>query len=146
MIKYVLAAFLMLASCGAFATPEPAAASVLDGYTFKAVASLSQLPDAIKTSLGVGREGMTGIAENGQPFNLTDVVDSSLPMRRLASIGRDGDTWLVALEVGGRGYSVQVFLYKAGSLPPTSHWTLRTRPNDLADLLNMLDQSPATKL
>jgi hypothetical protein len=49
-------------------------------------------------------------------------------MRRLLTAGRAGDTWLVALERGGRGYSVEVFLFSEREATPKQKWVLLDRP------------------
>jgi hypothetical protein len=87
-------------------------------YTFQEVRALAGLPPTIKSTLGVGRPGLDGLADRGQSFNVTDMVDDRVPMRRLLSAGRDGDNWIVALERGGRGYSVEVFLFSAHEAAP----------------------------
>jgi len=97
------------------------------------VRTLADLPPTIQAGLEVGRPGLFGVADRGRPFNVTDVVDSKLPMRRFLAAGRDGDTWLVALEEGGRGYSVQVFLFSALEATPKQRWGLLDRPRTLRE-------------
>jgi hypothetical protein len=95
----------------------PLGASALDGpvawrgHSFVPVESISALPPAIRRQIGADAKGIEGVADRGQPFNRTDVVDESLPMRRFAAAGHDGDMWVVALEQGGRGYEVVVTLF-----------------------------------
>ena len=75
--------------------------------------SLRELPAGIQVLLGVGlpsRDG--GIADRGDRFNVSDVLADGLPMRRFALGIVNGDTVLVAVEHGGRGYSVQTLEFR----------------------------------
>ncbi len=111
------------------------------GYTFQEVRALAGLPPTIKSTLGVGRPGLDGVADRGQSFNVTDMVDDRVPMRRLLSAGRDGDNWIVAIERGGRGYSVEVFLFSAHEAAPKQTWVLRDlgdRPTTLAQVVQQM--------
>ena len=102
--------------------------------------SLADLPPLIQAGLGVGRPGLDGVADRGRPFNITDLVDGNLPMRRLLAAGRDGETWLVALEQGGRGYSVVVFLFSSPEATPKQNWVLLERPRTLREVVQRISQ------
>ena len=52
------------------------------------------------------------MAEPGEAFNPTDVVDPRYPMRRLIVIWNRADLWVVATELGGIAYSDPIFLYE----------------------------------
>jgi len=110
------------------------------GHVFQEAPALSDLPVVIRSALGVGLAGLDGVADRDRPFNITDVVDSALPMRRLLAAGRDGETWLVALERGGRGYSVEVFLFSALDATPKQKWVLLERPRTLGEVVQQLSQ------
>lgn len=107
-------------------------------HEFQEVESLSAIPSAIQRQLDLRGGGTPGVAEKGQPFNIADVTDQHLPMRRLLAAGHEGDRWIVALEQGGRGYSVQVFLFVKNE--QRDHWALLSRP---ISLQQVLDQIPA---
>jgi hypothetical protein len=68
--------------------------------------SLRELPAGIQALLGVGLGEEGGIADRGGRFNAGDVVGKGLPQRRFALGAVNGDTAVVAIEQGGRGYSV----------------------------------------
>jgi len=68
--------------------------------------SLRELPAGIQALLGVGLGEEGGIADRGDRFNASDVTGSGLPQRRFALGAVNGDTAVVAVEQGGRGYSV----------------------------------------
>ena len=114
------------------------------GHEFQEVGSLSALPLPIQKRLGVVKPGLDGVADKNQPFNATDVVDSSLPWRRFLAAGRENDVWLVALEHGGRGYNVQAYLLSsAGKL--RRHWVLPGSTTTFQDVVDEVSkvQPPA---
>ncbi|PYR18146.1 MAG: hypothetical protein DMF98_26100 [Acidobacteria bacterium] len=110
------------------------------GHAFQEVRILADLPPVIQADLGVGRPGLDGVADRGRPFSVTDLVDGNLPMRRLLTAGRDGETWLVALEQGGRGYSVVVFLFSPFEATPKQKWVLLERPRTLREVVQQVSQ------
>lgn len=137
----VVALVLVGAAVGAC---EPAPGTVeWQGHVLQEVRAVSQLPAALRSSLGVDRPGLEGVADRGRPFNITDVVDRRLPMRRFVVAGHEGDTWIVAIEHGGRAYSVEVLLFTAGN-PAPQRWVLNDRPNTLAELVNNISRSPGS--
>jgi len=68
--------------------------------------SVRELPAGIQALLGVGLGEQDGIADRGDRFNAGDVAGTGLPQRRFALGAVNGDTAVVAVEQGGRGYSV----------------------------------------
>jgi hypothetical protein len=110
------------------------------GYALEEVRGLADLPKTIRSALGVDLPGTEGVADRGGRFNLTDVVFKDVPMRRLLAAGRQGDTWLVALERGGRAYSVEVFLFSGREATPKEKWVLLERPKTLRDVVQQLPQ------
>lgn len=73
--------------------------------------SLRELPAGIQALLGVGL-GLAGIADRGDTFNETDATDDSMPRRRFVLGVVNGDTAMVALEQGGRMYSVRAVEFR----------------------------------
>ena len=109
-------------------------------YEFREIGSLAALPASIQEKLGTHIAGIGGVAERDRPFNATDVVVGSHPMRRFVVAGQSGNTWLVALEHGGIAYYIEVYLFTDGASP--QRWTLPiSRPPSLQTLLQKL---PAT--
>jgi hypothetical protein len=86
-----------------------AAGAVEGGWT--EAQSLRELPAGLQAFLGVGL-GAAGIADRGEAFNETDVGVDSMPRRRFLLGAVNGDTVIVALEQGGRGYSVRAVEFK----------------------------------
>lgn len=80
MPKLIVATVLLILSLGAVAFTSPLSWS---GYDFREVNSFSEIPVGIQMKLGVGKQGIGGVAYFGQPFNFTDVVDGAKPMLRL---------------------------------------------------------------
>ena len=76
--------------------------------------SVHELPAGIQVLLGVGLPTIDGgIADHGEAFNSGDVRTSDSPPQRRFALGIvNGDTALVAVEKGGRGYSVQTVEFK----------------------------------
>jgi hypothetical protein len=74
--------------------------------------SLRELPAGIQALLGVGLGEEGGIADRGDRFNLSDVIGNGLPQRRFALGAVNGDSVVVAVEQGGRGYHVQTMEFK----------------------------------
>ncbi|MCS0629552.1 hypothetical protein NX786_09420 [Telluria mixta] len=73
--------------------------------------SLRELPAGIQALLGVGL-GLAGIADRDGDFNETDAIDDITPRRRFVLGIVNGGTALVALEQGGRVYSVRAIEFK----------------------------------
>lgn len=110
------------------------------GYALSEVRTLRELPPGIQAVLGVGTPGLNGIADRNGKYNATDVVDSSLPMRRFLVAGVDASTTLVAIEHGGRGWRVEVTLFKNTTVERS--WTLFKSPKDLRELVDQLALKP----
>lgn len=110
------------------------------GRMLQEVRSLQQIPESIQSSLGVGRPGLDGVADYGQSFNLTDVVDPRLPRRRLLAAGHSDNTWLIAIERGGRVYNVEVLLFEGETARPTKTWVLPGRTRTLREVVQEIAQ------
>jgi hypothetical protein len=74
--------------------------------------SLRELPAGIQALLGVGLGEDGGIADRGASFNSSDVVGGGLPRHRFVLGAVNGDTAVVAVEQGGRGYRVETMEFK----------------------------------
>lgn len=102
---------------GSFALVEAGArADQADGDRIRSewteAQSLRELPAGIQALLGVGLGEEGGIADRGDRFNSSDVSGSGLPQRRFALGAVNGDTAVVAVEQGGRGYHVQMVEFR----------------------------------
>jgi len=98
--------------------------------------SLANLPEGVAALLGGGVTGTKGIADRGQKFNATDLIDQALPMRRLVLAGVAAECVLVSEERGGRGHS---FVVLAFVKQPNGGWQLvrdhvESEPKNLEEL------------
>jgi hypothetical protein len=73
--------------------------------------SLRELPAGIQALLGVGL-GADGIADRGEDFNEGDLRADNMPTRRFALGIVNSDTALVAVEQGGRAYTVRAVEFR----------------------------------
>jgi len=87
---------------------SPAAAG--DGWV--EAQSVRELPAGIQALLGVGLGEEGGIADRGDRFNAGEPAGKGLPQRRFALGAVNGDTAVVAVEQGGRGFSVATVEFK----------------------------------
>jgi len=133
------ALLLLLESC---AEPPVSQESIgWAGHRFHEVRTLKELPTDVQVALGVGTSGLEGIADRKGKYNPTDVIDSSLPMRRFLVAGIDGDATLVALEHGGFGWRVEVILFDHAD--PKTTTVLFESPQTLRALVDHLTAGPA---
>ena len=102
-------------------TPEASMATVMKflGTQFERINSFDSLPEPIKTHwlkrFDPGMEAYIkpGMAEPGEPFNVTDVVHANLPMHRLKFGGASSDMWFVYYEHGGIGFHYHLVIYQS---------------------------------
>ncbi len=133
-----IATALFVALLAACSSPAPSSVQ-WRGQEFSEITSLKALPASIQGALGASRPGLEGVADAGASFNVTDVVDAKLPMRRFVLAGLSKTHALVAVEHGGRAHNVRVVLYE---LPDTEkeQWVLvgRAQLANLEDLVHNL--------
>jgi len=138
-ILLTASALVLFDSC----SEKPPETAEWDGYKLREVRTLSALPHNLQNTLDVGRAGLDGIADRGGKFNPTDVVDSSLPMRRFLVAGLENDSALVAIERGGQTYGVEVTLFTHinDDAKVERTWTLFPAPRTLRALVDRLATS-----
>lgn len=96
--------------------------SIFEG-NFTIVKDTDGIPVNIKQSFAeVTREPSFALANPGQEYQATDVVNSMkprLPWRRLIFAGRSGDKWFIHYEKGGIGhyYAIVLLSAKGGNRP-----------------------------
>lgn len=135
-----IAALLVISALAGGCTRPGAKTVEWEGHFLKEARSLYEMPGALQSALGVGRSGLEGVADRGRPYNVTDVVDPSLPMRRLLAAGGDSAVWIVALERGGRAYSVEVFEFAPLEPTPKQTWILNNRPKTFEQVLRNISR------
>ena len=83
---------------------------------FMPIGSVAALPETVRSR--IGRE----MANPGEEFNVTDVINSHLPMQRLVFAGASGSYYLVHYEVGGRGLHYVTALFEVSGQKATPLW------------------------
>jgi len=113
----------------------------IDTRSLVEVRMLAALPRDVTSALGRQKAGVQGIADVGEKFNATDVVDSRLPMRRLVVGGASSASVLVAYEQGGYSHSFHAVAFSLGSSgwSQVCEWTLNENPYTLRGLLEVVD-------
>ncbi len=127
-------------------------ASLLSGFSLVAAAqqhsacagnplteahSLEILPPQLNSLLGRDRRGLEGIADRNGKFNVTDVVDNKLPMRRFVLAGLSASCAIVAVERGGRAHTYEVveFEYTNAKWRVAQRWGINAAPRSLQELV-----------
>jgi len=130
---------LLVISPTVLASEQPSCA----GKALSEVRTLKALPDEVNSLLGKAHAGLSGIADRDGRFNRTDVVDERLPMRRFVIAGLNSSCVLVALERGGRGYSVElvVFEYAGGKWQISQRRNIPRIPHSLQELVAYLPRA-----
>jgi len=133
-VHFLLLSVLGVAAPATFAVEQCSLAST----PLVAVHSLAELPPEVRGILGARRDGLEGIADRGGKFNATDVINPKLPMRRFSLAGVAQNCALVAVERGGRGYSVEVLLFErsANSWNIQTFASLKSAPRSLPELVS----------
>ena len=113
--------------------------SCTDG-SLSEVRTLAGLPSKVNLLLGQTTTGLEGIADRDEKFNVTDVIDERLPMRRFIIAGINPTCSLVALEHGGRGYSIELVVIELSSKQwqVTQRRIIRTKPQSVHELARYL--------
>jgi len=138
-IAWIVLSWFLVMSSIVIASEQPSCA----GKPLSEVRTLTALPNEVNSLLGQSRAGMDGIADQGGKFNVTDVVDERLPMRRFVIAGLNSSCLLVAVERGGRGYSIELIVFEHDN----DKWQITQRryldkiPQSLDDLV--ADQEPS---
>ena len=137
-MKASVAAVLLIATqFGAalsFAAAEPLDCARVQ---FSEARSLVNLPPEVNILLGKDLSGLAGIADRGGKYNPTDVVDSTLPMRRFALAAISSRLVLVAIERGGYAHFFELWSFeqRADGWHAEQRSTVQTLPRSLQELV-----------
>jgi hypothetical protein len=99
-------AFLVQATSAA-----TAAGGACNGHALTEVKAIAGIPPEVYELLGGHGTGLDGIADRGGSYNSTDVIDKALPMRRFVLAGSSSDCVALAFERGGRGHSIELWVF-----------------------------------
>src|SRR6266704_5053956 len=99
--------------------------------------SLEILPAQLNSLLGRDRSGLEGIADRNGKFNVTDVVDNKLPMRRFVLAGLSASCAVVAVERGGRAHTYEVVMFEHinAQWRVAQRWSINAAPRSLQELV-----------
>ncbi len=78
---------------------------------YEAVVRMDRIPESVRAGLFHLMKYDPRLADKGERFNSTDLVDSRLPMRRLIFAGGTATAWFVYYEHGGRGYHRHLVIF-----------------------------------
>lgn len=128
--------FAILALGAGIAAPS-SAKNACDTTQLTGVRSLGNLPGPIRRLLPSATRGQSGIADRGGNFNVTDVIDPSLPMRRFTLAGVGSTCALIAIEYGGFVHGFEVAEYGLTTVGWRLRWrrTVVREPSSVADLV-----------
>jgi len=140
-VASVLASFLAGFSLVAAAQQQSACA----GKPLVEAHSLEILPSQLNSLLGRDRSGLEGIADRNGKFNVTDVVDNKLPMRRFVLAGLSASCAVVAVERGGRAHTYEVVMFERTDAKwrVAQRWSINAAPRSLQELVAYVSKSPS---
>jgi hypothetical protein len=107
------------------------------GVAVTEVRSLDKLPNPLRRLLPNSTSGLNGIADRGDRFNATDVVDDDLPMRRFSLAAVGTTCAVIAVEYGGRAHGFELTEYRLTGTGWNSiaHHAVFNEPKSVKDLL-----------
>jgi hypothetical protein len=114
---FLLGAAAMFAASSAFADDVSADLACKFRHPVKEVDSLGKVPPPIAAFI---RSKTGEMAERGEYFNATDVIEKPAPMHRFIRAGESSGLWFVWFEHGGIAYSknIAVLALKSGERAP----------------------------
>src|ERR1700722_19809418 len=127
----------ILAYFAVFAALPAHAEDRCSGVAITEVRSLKALPIQLRHLLPGATSGPDGIADRGGRFNVTDVIDHDLPMRRfvLAAVGTS--CAVIAVEYGGgtHGFELTEYRLTDEAWKAVQHRAVLGEPKSTKDLL-----------
>jgi hypothetical protein len=127
----ILAYFVVFAALPAHAEDR------CSGFAITEVRSLKALPIQLRHLHPGATSGLDGIADRGGRFNVTDVTDHDLPMRRfvLAAVGTS--CAVMAVEYGGTAHGFELTEYRLTdeAWKAVQHRAVLGEPKSTKDLL-----------
>jgi hypothetical protein len=117
------------------------------GVAITEVRSLKALPNQLRHLLPSATSGQDGIADRGGRFNVTDVTDHELPMRRFVLAAVGASCAVIAVEYGGRAHGFELTEYRLTdeAWKATQHRTVLGEPKSTKDLLTFRCRIAATR-
>jgi uncharacterized membrane protein len=108
---------------------------------------VQQIPPAVMADLSARMKHDPRLANPGERFNRTDVVDPRYPMRRLVLVGLGARSWFVSYEHGGRGYHRHLVVYAQRDGRPALAYagTFASDAATLEELRRLVDNKQITE-
>ena len=85
---------------------------------YEPLKSLKAVPAAVLKALLLKMPYDPRLADQGEKFNVIDVVDSRIPMRRFAFGGKSSQCILICYEHGGRSHHYHLVVFAVGGETP----------------------------
>jgi|GEM_PF-4324320 hypothetical protein len=103
---------------------------------FMAINSLAELPAPFRSKL-------TNMADRGEPYNETDVIDKPAPTQRFIIGATNGELMLLAIDVGGFAPQKRLDTYflQSGEWTPTLAKDVYMERKDYANLAQLLAEA-----
>jgi hypothetical protein len=124
--------------------PDDVRASLKDARGFHLRAAISAIPTAVRASFAKARcDGPFAMAEPSAEWQATDVIRKpGLPRRRLRKVALSESFCILFYELGGRGHSDHVVVFRLSPDGATLVWraTLDQAVNGPAALLIAIDE------
>jgi hypothetical protein len=118
------------------------------GVALTEVRSLEKLPNQLRRLLSSTTRGRDGIADRGGGFNVTDLVNHELPMRRFALAAVGLTCAVVAVEYGGIAHGFELTEYRLTGTrwEPIGRHIVFDEPKSINDLLTEGQQASHGRL
>jgi hypothetical protein len=109
--------------------------------------TVQQIPPAVMADLSARMKHDPRLANPGERFNRTDVVDPRYPLRRVVLAGLGARSWFVSYEHGGRGYHRHLVAYAQRDGRPTLAYagTFASEAATLEELRQLFDNKQITE-
>jgi hypothetical protein len=85
---------------------------------YKVTTNVADLPSDVRTALFERMHFDPRLANPGEHFNSTDVINSKYPMRRLIVAGGSPTSWFICYEHGGYAYHRQLVIFTINAGKP----------------------------
>jgi hypothetical protein len=129
----------------AMTPPDDVRVSLKDARAFRIRAAVSAIPSAVRASFTKARDDDEpfAMAEPSAEWQATDVIRKpGLPRRRLTKVALSESFCILFYELGGRGHSYHVVIFRLSPDGATLVWraTLDQAVSDAAALLIAIDE------
>ena len=107
---------------------------------YEPLKSLKAVPAAVLTALLLKMPYDSRLADRGEKFNATDVIDSRLPRRRFIFAGRSAQFILVCYEHGGYSHHYHLAVFAVGGEKPQLVFAGSQRVRSIEEVKDLVRQ------